>query len=47
MGEYTYTSVGTVQHTIRRFSNKVTDAVRWKYGEEIDVQEKLKQPPGI
>ena len=47
MGQYTYTSVGSVQHTIRRFSTKVTESVRWTYGQEIDEQEKAKRPPGI
>jgi len=47
MGKYSYTSVGSVQHTIRQFSTKVTDAVRWMYGQEIDEQEKTKRPPGI
>jgi hypothetical protein len=47
MGTYTYTSVGSVQHTVRQFSTKVTDAVRWMYGQEIDEQEKTKRPPGI
>jgi hypothetical protein len=46
MGKYTYTSVGSVQHTIRRFSTKVTDAVRWRYGQEVDEQEKTNRPPG-
>ena len=45
MGQYTYTSVGSVQHTIRQFSAKLTDAVRWMYGQEIDEQEKTKHPP--
>jgi hypothetical protein len=47
MGQYTYTSVGSVQHTIRRFSTKVTRAVRWMYGQEIDEQGKTKHPPEI
>jgi hypothetical protein len=47
MGKYSYTSVGSVQHTIRQFSTKVTNAVRWRYGQEIDEQEKTKRPPGI
>lgn len=47
MGKYSYTSVGSVQHTIRQFSTKVTEAVRWMYGQEIDEQEKTKRPPDI
>jgi hypothetical protein len=45
MGKYTYTSVGTVQHTVRQFTTKVTTAVRWRYGQEIEEQEKTKPPP--
>jgi len=45
MGNYTYTSVGTVQHTVRQFSAKVTTAARWRYGQEIEAQEKIKAPP--
>ena len=45
MGKYTYTSVGSVEHTVRRFSNKATIAVRWMYGQEVDEQEKVKHPP--
>ena len=44
MGKYTYTSVGTVQHTVRRFSTKVAIAVRWMYGQEIEEQEKIPPP---
>jgi hypothetical protein len=44
MGKYTYTSVGTVEHTVRQFSTKVTTAVRWRYGQEIEDQEKTKPP---
>jgi hypothetical protein len=43
MGSFTYISVGTVQHTVRQFSTKVTTAVRWTYGREVD--EETKQPP--
>jgi translation elongation factor EF-Ts len=45
MGNFTYTSVGTVQHTVRQFSAKVTTAIRWRYGQEIEEQEKIKTPP--
>lgn len=45
MGNHTYTSVGTVQHTVRQFSAKVTTAVRWRYSQEIEEQEKTKAPP--
>jgi hypothetical protein len=40
MGQYTYTSVGDVKHTVRQFSTKVANAVRWMYG-----QEEAKIPP--
>jgi hypothetical protein len=39
MGEYTYVSSANVQHTVRRFSTKVANAVRWMYGREVDPQE--------
>jgi hypothetical protein len=47
MGKYTYTSVGTVEHTVRKFSAKVTNAVRWMYGREIENQDKAMEgkPP--
>jgi hypothetical protein len=45
MGKYTYTSVGTVEHTVRQFTTKVTTAVRWRYGQEIEEQEKTKPQP--
>ena len=45
MGKFTYTSVGTVEHTVRQFSAKVTTAVRWRYGHEIEEQERAKSPP--
>jgi hypothetical protein len=45
MGKYTYTSVGTVEHTVRRFSTKITTVVRWMYGQELDEQEKANGPP--
>jgi hypothetical protein len=44
MGRYTYTSVGSVEHTVREFSTKVTTATRWLYGQEIEEQEKTKPP---
>ncbi len=44
MGDYTYTSVGTVTHTVRRFSTKVTTAVRWMYGQEVEKQENASPP---
>lgn len=36
MGKYTYTSVGDVTHTVRQFSNKITTAIHWMYGQEIE-----------
>ncbi len=45
MGKFTYDSVGNVQHTVRQFSAKVTTAIRWRYGQEIDAQEKAQLPP--
>jgi hypothetical protein len=44
MGKYTYTSVANVEHTVREFSTKVTTAIRWMYGQEIEEQEKTKPP---
>ena len=44
MGKYTYTSVGSVQHTVRQFSTKVTTAIRWMYGQEVEEQEKIPPP---
>jgi hypothetical protein len=44
MGKFAYTSIGTVQHTVRQFSAKVTTAVRWRYGQEIEEQERTKPP---
>ncbi len=29
MGDYTYTSVGTVQHTVRRFTTRLSTAAQW------------------
>lgn len=45
MGKYTYTSVGTVEHTVRQFSAKVTTAIRWRYGQEIEQHERTNLPP--
>jgi hypothetical protein len=42
MGQYTYASVGEVKHTVRKFSTKVANAVRWMYGQE---EEKKEIPP--
>ena len=39
MGEYTYASVGDVKHTVRKFSTKVANAVRWMYEQEEDRKE--------
>ncbi|HXT12523.1 MAG TPA: hypothetical protein VN873_13240 [Candidatus Angelobacter sp.] len=47
VGNYTYHSVGNVRHSIRKFSNKVTTAVRWMYGREVEEQEKGTLPPDI
>jgi len=47
MGQYTYTSVGTVEHTVRKFSNKITTVVRWMYGQELNERENAKGPPSI
>lgn len=47
MGKFTYTSVGDVHHTIRQFSNKVTTAIRWTYGQEVEEQERTKEPPTL
>ncbi len=44
MGDYTYTSVGNVTHTVRKFSTKVTTAVRWMYSQEIEKQENASPP---
>jgi hypothetical protein len=40
MGQYTYTSVGDVHRTVRRFSAKLANAVQWK----LDEQEKQSAP---
>ena len=45
MGKFTYTSVGTVEHTVRQYSAKVTTAIRWRYGQEIEEQERTNSPP--
>lgn len=31
MGEYTYTSVGSLHRTVRRFTTKVANSVRWNF----------------
>ena len=31
MGTHTYTSIGTVQHTVRRFTTKLSDATLWTF----------------
>jgi hypothetical protein len=33
MGQYTYTSVGSVAKTVRRFSANLEDAVKWNFAE--------------
>lgn len=40
MGKYTYDSAANVPHTVRRFSTKVANAVRWMYGQEVDQRKK-------
>lgn len=40
MGKRTYLSSANVEHTVRTFSTKVANAVRWMYGQEVDQQEK-------
>jgi len=39
MGQYTYTSVGDLQRTVRRFTTKVAIAVRWMYGQEEEEKQ--------
>jgi hypothetical protein len=36
-GQYTYTSIGDLRRTVRRFSAKLANAVQWKW-EEIEKQ---------
>lgn len=31
MGQYTYTSVGDLQRTVRRFTTKIANSVRWNF----------------
>ena len=40
MGYHTYTSVGDLQRTVRRFTTKVANSVRWNF------EESLKENPG-
>lgn len=40
MGKYTYVSAANVPHTVRKFSTKVTTAVRWMSGQEVDAEQK-------
>lgn len=40
MGQYNYVSAANVPHTVRKFSTKVANAVRWMYGREVDGEEK-------
>lgn len=37
MGSYTYTSVGEVKRTVRRFTTKIANAVRWNFEENADA----------
>ena len=39
MGQYTYASVSDVKHTVRQFSTKVANAVRWMYEQEEEQKE--------
>jgi hypothetical protein len=39
-GQYTYTSVGDLRRTVRRFSAKLANAVQWKW-EEIEKQNQI------
>jgi hypothetical protein len=41
VGEYTYTSVGTIQRTVREFSNKLEKATLWNF----DQTEPQNAPP--
>jgi hypothetical protein len=36
MGQYTYTSVGDLRRTVRRFTTKVANSVRWNFEESIN-----------
>lgn len=44
MGQYTYNSVGGLNRTVRKFSTKVANAVRWMSGQEEEKQEKENAP---
>lgn len=35
IGKYTYTSVGTVQRTVREFSNKLQNAAQWHFDQDM------------
>ncbi len=37
MGQYTYTSVGDLQRTVRRFTTKVANSVRWNFEEQANA----------
>jgi hypothetical protein len=41
-GQRTYTSVGDVQHTVRRFSAKLTKSVQWKFEDSQKQNSALK-----
>jgi hypothetical protein len=41
VGQYTYTSVGSVQRTVRQFTTKLQNAARWN----IEQSEKQNAPP--
>ena len=36
MGQYTYTSVGDLRRTVRRFTTKVANSVRWNFEESVN-----------
>ena len=36
MGQYTYTSVGDLKRTVRRFTTKVANSVRWNFEENVN-----------
>lgn len=40
MGRYTYVSAANVPHTVRKFSTKITTAVRWMSEQEVDEEQK-------
>lgn len=41
MGQYTYTSVGDLKRTVRKFTTKIANAVRWNFEESV----KTNAPP--